>query len=138
MIEVRIFEMTDLLEIQPSKVFRSEQAFLNTRSQFGHTILIDGKPVAAMGGNVIWPGVAEVWAFMSDDIRKNPLGVTRIARDLLSSYEGAQHLHRMQCYVRPDFPMAVRWAETLGFVREGLLRKIGHDGTDQWLMGRVS
>ena len=45
---------------------------------------------------------------------------------------------RIQIEVKTDYRMGCRWAEALGFKREGLMRRWMPDGSDAYLYGRVS
>lgn len=102
------------------------------------TILHGALPVAILGVTVLWPGVAEVWSIMTDDIRKVPVAFHRFCERLLRSTMKKHKLHRAQCNVRGDFTTGLRWAEALGFQREGLLRQFGPDGSDYILFARTT
>lgn len=123
----------------PTEVFLGEAAHNNAPRdcQYAHTLMNDDTIIGCVGGRKIWNGVAEVWTLFSNSIYKNPIELTKTIEKCLCYYEEALALHRMQAYVKVGYPMAQRWAETLGFVCEGTLRKHGVDGSDYYMMGRV-
>ncbi len=44
---------------------------------------------------------------------------------------------RVEAYVDPEFPQAIKWAEMLGFEREGLMKRFTPSGQDQYLYART-
>lgn len=106
--------------------------------QYGHTLLLGNEILGCVGGNVYWNGVAEVWAFFSESIRKYPLEFTKTVRRLVAFYEQELILHRMHFYVREEFEMAMRWAKTLGFKNEGLMKCFGIDGSNYFMFARTN
>jgi len=106
----------------------------------GHsaTILLLGKPVLSFGEMQIWPGVHELW--MMGDIptfKKNPLKLTKLSRKSINSLENNLIWHRLQIVVRCDNVSAVKWARTIGFQFEGLVRKYTPDGCDCIFYSRI-
>jgi len=95
--------------------------------------LADGKILACAGVRILWPGCGEAWSIFCDEIvsyKRDALVVTlnyfwRVIEDF--------KLRRVQAYVRADVPVAINFVEHLGFKREGLLRKFGLDGEDQYI-----
>lgn len=97
----------------------------------------DGKIIACAGVRIIWPGCGEAWALFCDEIvsyKKDSLVITR--KYLWRIIEDFK-LRRVQAYIRADNPAAINYVEHLGFKREGLLRKFGMEGEDQYIYAIV-
>lgn len=97
----------------------------------------EGAVVGIAGLVVLWPGVAEAWALMSDRIEGLPFQVTRaIARGLFMEAQNFG-LHRIQAVVAADDERAQRWIEILGFRFEGLMRAYGPDRSNYLRFARI-
>jgi hypothetical protein len=100
----------------------------------GRTLEIQGEPVAVVGISLHWEGVAYAWAFVNRErIQKHPLAFLRGTRNLLLWAMDAFQLRRVQATCLTEPPAFHRTLESLGFVREGLMRGYGMDGTDHYL-----
>jgi RimJ/RimL family protein N-acetyltransferase len=102
------------------------------------TIIAEGRPIALVGLTVFRPRVAEVWAVMGEEIRLYPIAATRTVRKLVDTYERQLGLQRMQMMVKEDHPEAQRFAELMGFEKEGVFRKYGHDQANYGMFARVA
>lgn len=101
------------------------------------TILLDGKPVAIVGG-IIWnAGVVLAWGLISDDVQRCSIGFFRAVRDLIES-QFIAGLRRMVINVRVDYIVGYKFAKALGFQPEGIMRKYGDDNCDYTMMARVA
>ena len=47
------------------------------------------------------------------------------------------NIERVQSAIRKDFKEGQRFAEWLGLENEGLMKKFGFDGTDQYMYARI-
>ena len=94
--------------------------------------------VAILGGHLIFNGVLQVWAFISDAVRKCPVSFHKSVVGILGFYFKEFKLRRMQFSVRSDFDMGIKWAESLGFRAEGLMKNYAQDGMSCWLYAKVS
>lgn len=83
-------------------------------------------------------GFGEVWSVTSDEIRSTPVAFHKLALALLRHFEQRLSLTRVQVTVREDYVDGQKWAESLGFVREGVMRKYDLDGSNHILYARVS
>jgi RimJ/RimL family protein N-acetyltransferase len=139
MIRVVQFHHEHLKLFTPTRIFMGETSDgqESSNSGYAHTILNDDTLIGCVGGVVVWKGVAEVWCCFSEAIHQNPLAVTRTIHDFLGEYRTKLNLHRIQAYVRVGYPMAKRWAESLGFVEEGILKGMGVDKGDYYMMAQV-
>jgi hypothetical protein len=101
------------------------------------TILSHDKPIGVVGGYFVTRGVFNAWAMLSEEIRECPTAFSRAIFRLVRNWGDRHGLHRMQFSVRHDFHAALKWAEFLGFVREGLMRRYGPDGSDHFMFSRT-
>ncbi len=104
----------------------------------------DGRVLGCGGVRLLWSGTGEAWILLSlDAIAKSTQeqfshyrkSAYTIAGDLLNDICG--DLTRIQAHVRADDEIGIRFVERLGFVREGLMRKFGPDGSDHYLYAIV-
>lgn len=146
MIKIRPYLPGDALMIIPKPGVFEPQDYLRDHTNqlaqqsnsYAHTILIGERPIGVVGGTLVWPGFAEVWALFSNEINKYPLALTRAAKRFLQFYSISMGIIRFQVTVRCDFPQGVEWVKKLGFKLEGTMPKFGPDGADTFLFGRIN
>jgi RimJ/RimL family protein N-acetyltransferase len=102
------------------------------------TIARGEKILAIVGVIQTRQGFGEVWSVTSDEIRSTPIAFHKLALALLRHFEQRLSLTRVQVTVREDYVTGQKWAESLGFVREGVMRKYDLDGSNHVLYARVS
>lgn len=93
--------------------------------------------LAASGVHLLWPGVAEGWAFIAEQASRHGLAVARAVTEGLDGLMLEHALHRVQAHVHAGSPDARRLVEWLGFTLEGVARKYGSDGSDYLIFARV-
>ena len=93
----------------------------------------NGHIIAAAGFIPMWDGVAECWFIGSDRIQTRIKSVVKTTKDIMSKAPYA----RMHANVKADWMQAIRFAEFLGFKKEGLMKKFGPEGADYIVMGRI-
>lgn len=101
------------------------------------TMLQDQKPIGIFGCFMFIPGVIHVWAYLSEEVRKTPISFHKECRKLFRFYSEKYRPLRLQIDVRADYPEGIKWAESLGFQKEGIMKNFGAQGVDSWLMGRA-
>jgi hypothetical protein len=111
----------------------SSQAQLGTAI----TIFYHGKPVAIVGVILFWGGVGEMWALFDHQARKMPSTMVKCALSFIDIAMRYLHLHRLQITVRTDDSRAIRYAKSLYFETECVMRKYGPDKVDSYLMTRL-
>ena len=116
----------------PAQVFDAQ-----ARAGLAYTLLIDGRVAACGGITQLWPGLGEAWSVISPIAKHHPMPLTRLVKRQIDSVALALALHRVQCVCKTADQRATRWAECLGFVREGTLRAYGQDGSDHDIFARV-
>lgn len=95
--------------------------------------VMDGEVIAAAGMFEVWSGRALGWALFSDTALANFIAIHRVARKVLADCPW----RRIEIAVDRNHAAGVRWAERLGFQREGLMRAYTADGRDCFLYARV-
>mgnify|MGYP003648339157 CR=1 FL=1 len=134
-IEVVEFEQKHLDKIVPKEIHQGE--IPNTIMTTAMTFLVNGNPVAIVGGFLFVPGVLHIWAIFSEEIRKTPLAFQKKVLEMLKFYEKDEKLRRIQVEVRVSYLEGQKWIESLGFKQEGRMRAWLPDGSDCFLYSRV-
>ena len=94
------------------------------------TVLLDGHPLIIAGMRPMWRGVAEAWAVTDSEIDRAGYRIARAAKESISIEMFFNDITRLQCVVNVNNSQAMRFAEWLGFEREGDLVKFGPEGDD--------
>jgi hypothetical protein len=102
------------------------------------TLLRDKKPIAFVGLMTYWPGVAEVWSLTSEAVKECPLAFHKAVLGIIESHWESMGLHRMQMVVKAEDTDALRWANSLLFEPEAVLRHFGPDRADYVLFARIA
>lgn len=97
----------------------------------GYAGIQEGRVVCTAGAIPESPGRALVWALLA-----GRLPMVAVHRAVLRWIE-AQDIRRMETWVQVGHRAGERWAEMLGFEREGCMRAFLPDGADAWLYARV-
>ena len=127
------------------KILEADRHFINIegdaknleQDDLAFTGMVNDKPVFAAGMKMIWGQVAEGWVIASNDMWKYPLGVARAIRKDFARVAKEHNIKRVQTAIRKDFAQGKRFAEWLGLENEGLMRKFGFDGSDQYMYARI-
>lgn len=100
---------------------------------------MDGETVLAIfGGFFFVPGIFHIWGLVSPHVHKKPVAFRRSVGDFLSYFERKYKPRRLQIDIRVGHPELDRWAESIGFEREGIMKAYGTDKSDYYLYGRVN
>lgn len=144
MIEIETARGSHFNLFQPKAVFTGElfskeplQFVVDQKIGFSYSYFAKGEILGCVGGHILWRGVAEVWAWLGDAIKKYPVEFTKKIINCLDFHKERLDIHRYQLYVREGEVQAERWARVLGFKTEGIMQKYGMDGTNYIMMGRV-
>ena len=98
---------------------------------------VDDKIVACGGIDLMWPGVGEVWLFVSYEMDKVPMRAFRTIRNGLQKLIDDNDLKRCQAWCRKDFVGGHTLFRHLKFKPEGIAQKYMPDGTDAILYAKV-
>ena len=101
------------------------------------TGMIDGKPIFAAGMKIIWKGVAEGWVLATKDTLDHPLLVARAIKKGFAKTAKENNINRVQSAIRADYTIGLKFAKWLGLEEEGLMKKFGFDGSDQYMYARL-
>ena len=86
---------------------------------------------------MVWGQVAEGWVIATNEMWKHPLATAKAIKKDFARVAKEHNIQRVQTGIRKDFKQGIRFAEWLGLEREGLMRKWGFDGSDQYMYARI-
>ena len=101
------------------------------------TLLDDNVPICSGGVVPTWLGNAQGWVISSKRIFRNKIKASRLIKERTDLLCANNKIWRLQTAVKADFKIGVRFAEFLGFNKEGLMVGYGPDKTDYYLMARI-
>jgi hypothetical protein len=144
-VELVPFELSHLEQIQQRPVFHDKpqiresvkELMIRPGSHMG-TIKLGEKILAVVGIVQIRAGFAEAWTLTSDEIKEAPLGFHKMVLAMIRHAEKRYSIRRLQMTVKADYADGKRWAESLGFVKEGVMRHFDVDGSNHILYARVN
>ena len=127
------------------KVLEADRHYINVegnaknleQNNLAFTGIVNYQPIFAAGMKMVWGRVAEGWVIATSDIWKNPLSVARAIKKDFARVAKEHNIERVQTAIRKDFKQGQRFAEWLGLENEGLMKKFGFDGTDQYRYARI-
>lgn len=98
-------------------------------SHAAETILCGGIVLAIAGFIEVMPKTIELFLIPSIYVSKNTIAFARLMKYYKEKAIPQYDWHRLQI-VTPNDDLHIRWAEFLGFEREGILRKFDYNGED--------
>ncbi len=127
------------------KILEADRHYINVegnaknleQNNLAFTGIVNYQPIFAAGMKMVWGQVAEGWVIATKDIWKNPLAVARAIKKDFARVARKHDIERVQTAIRKDFKQGQRFAEWLGLENEGLMKKFGFDGTDQYRYARI-
>lgn len=96
-------------------------------------VLLDGEPIACGGIAEAWRDRAIAWSMITPAVFDHFRLLHRCVLSVLDEAPWA----RIEMDVRADHASGCRWAEHLGFEREGVRRRFTPDGGDMVLYAKV-
>ena len=149
--------MTDNFEIVPYKTQHGDEmiefglndklmdidaSFKENRIDFAmaglaFTLLDNNVPICSGGIIPTWLGNAQGWVISSKRIFRNKVKASRLIKERTDLLCANNKIWRLQTAVKADFKIGIRFAEFLGFNKEGLMVGYGPDKTDYYLMARI-
>lgn len=135
MIRVETYAPAHLTKLRVKTIHQGEMSpEIKTRA----ITLLQGEDVLAIfGGCYLCPSVIHLWAFVSPIVSKYPLAFHKKSLELLEFLAKTEAPRRIQFDVRVSYHEGADWAESLGFKREGVMKKFAPDGEDCWLYART-
>ena len=107
------------------------------RLEWSYTLEDDGKVLAVGGLILLTPSTAWAWVDLTDYAMPRIKTCYRVISDWMTMLAKANNIRRLQAYIDPEFPQAVRLAEHLNFHREATMEKfIGDRPADMYVKFR--
>jgi hypothetical protein len=100
------------------------------------TAVVRGKIILIFGVRPFWPHVYEAWMLPGAGIEDNAIAVVRGARKILTNVMQEYDMMRLQIAVRVSNDTAYKFAKSLYFKEEAIMRQFGPEGADYYLMTR--
>jgi len=127
------------------KVLEADRHYINVdgdarnlvQDHLAFTGIVNDNPIFAAGMKMIWGQVAEGWVIATSEMWKHLLGVAKAIKKDFARVAKENNITRVQSAIRKDFSEGQRFAEWLGLEKEGLMRKWGFDGSDQYMYARL-
>ena len=127
------------------KVLEADSRYINVdgdarnleQDHLAFTGIVNDKPIFAAGMKMVWGQVAEGWVIATSEMWKHPLSVAKAIKKDFARVAKENNITRVQSAIRKDFSEGQRFAEWLGLEKEGLMRKWGFDGSDQYMYARL-
>ncbi len=124
------------------KVLEADKRYMDNaksleQDNLAFTGMVRSKPIFAAGMKIIWGQVAEGWVIATSDMWNYPLSVAKAIKKDFARVAKEHDIERVQTAIRKDFKEGQRFAEWLGLEKEGLMKKFGFDGTDQYMYARI-
>ena len=127
------------------KVLEADRHYINVdgdaknlvQDHLAFTGIINDKPIFAAGMKMVWGQVAEGWVIATNEMWKYPLSIAKAIKKDFARVAKENNIIRVQSAIRKDFKEGQRFAEWLGLEKEGLMRKWGFDGSDQYMYARL-
>jgi len=94
--------------------------------------------IGIVGATIIWNGVAEIWAVMSEKVKEYKVTTFKACWDLIDWFSKKHEIHRFFVTVSNDYEVGQRFMRRLGFIKECVMKRYGPDGSDFCMMARVS
>ena len=107
------------------------------QNNLAFTGLDKGKPIFAAGMKMVWNGVAEGWVLATKEVWDHPLLVARAIKKDFARIAKENNINRVQTAVRANYTTGLKFAKWLGLEEEGLMKKFGFDGSDQYMYARI-
>ena len=102
------------------------------------TVLIESQILMIAGCNDLRKGVGEVWLLLDKCYKKYGMKLTRATIRLMKEYLVEQKgYHRLQMAVDINSEENQKWAEHLGYRKEGLMKAYDSNRIDHHLYARV-
>jgi len=100
------------------------------------TFMKDETVLAIVGGFMFGTQVLQGWALISSRVSSNRFGFHKTVKMFIPYIMERLGVQRLQISVLCGNMVAWKWARSLGFECEGIMRKYGPEGADYWLFAR--
>jgi len=130
-------EHIDLMELRDEKHMKNYKDKIANYATMGlaYTLVVDDEIVCCAGIVSPHAGIAEAWLVAGKNFDKHGTVISRTIKNFLKWTQ--PFYHRYQMSVLEGFEDAERFAEFLGFEKEGLMRKFDSEGNNYFMYARV-
>lgn len=137
--KVEHLEVMNIRDYELNTTFQIANAQIGLKvfeqSKTAGTIIYDGRVIAIMGLQELWPGVCELWVIPSVYLPEYALPFARTIRKALNS--GILDNYRRVQIQAVDDKLHNRWLKFLNFKKEGTFKKFDQLGNDMNMWARV-
>ena len=98
---------------------------------------VNDKPIFAAGMKMLWNGVADGWVIATKDVLDHPILVAKAIKKDFARIAREHGIWRVQTAIRANYTTGLKFAKWLGLKEEGLMKKFGFDGSDQYMYARI-
>jgi len=102
------------------------------------TAIGHGRVIGIFGFRPMWRAVGETWLLPGHGIERHAISVVRVARQIMANVMHDFSLKRLQIAVSTQNDTAYRYAKSLYFEEEAIMKNYGPEGADYRLMVRLS
>lgn len=106
------------------------------RIDYCYTLELDGKILGIGGFRLINATTAWAWVDMTELAKEHVIAVYRIIKEWMEIFVKDHNIKRLQAYIEPDFPKAIRMAQHLGFEKESIMKGFMPNG-DAYMYVRI-
>jgi hypothetical protein len=113
--------------------------FVATNAQQGQswTFVNGDLLLCCFGIRTINSGVGDVWMFAGEYLPRHAVSLVRSSRILYDDMIENKGFYRLQIVVDCNNDSAYQFAKAIGFQVEGIMRKVGLDKANHFLMSRI-
>lgn len=142
MIDFTLFQLKDLEGFESMSNFPNLEntMIMNMQCPTRHMLSLkrDNKMVSIVGVNTRCAGVGELWTIRGKLVENFKFEFFKAIKHLVDDYAtNYLQFHRLEMCVYKDDNKLNKWARTLGFEFEGVMKKYGYDKKDYNLYAKV-
>lgn len=143
MIDVVMFEKKHLDQIRAKQIYSQDETLIDRlkgysdeSSVYAYTFIHNDVPVCVLMVNVLFDRICDVVAVTSDDLHNCKFSFVKWCKSMLEVFT-QKGIKRFQMVVRKDYADGCRFAEFMGFKKEGVMERYGADDLTYTLYARV-
>lgn len=141
MVSVKEFETQDLENanwVWPYPTLKTDLEYWRSSDQVEmRSIYSKDTFLGVAGVRLMRVGVGELFLFPTQEALKHPISLVKAVIYLIGKAKEQFNLHRFQITIEESYEHGHRWAEFLGFDKEGLLKGYDSMKENHWMYGRV-
>jgi len=118
---------SDLDYLADHSVSRGIQSKQPSAIEYLYTLEHEGVPLGVGGFRLINLTTAWCWVDISEASRGHMITCYRVIKDWIDLFVEEHGIKRLQAYVEPNFPEAIRMVEHLGFEQESIMKNFVGD-----------